>query len=168
MEKVISGIRPTGNLHLGNYFGAVKSFLQMQNDYDCMFFIADWHSLTTHPTPADIKNAMDRAILQMFEPKRFLGLVHDSIVFDAGVKKVMRPNQIFALDAAKPRIAKKESGIIWHTQGSGKSLMMVWLAQWIRENQEDARVVIITDRDELDKQITNGFREAGEKPHING
>ena len=116
-------------------------------------------------TPADIKNAMDRSILQMFEPKRFLGLVHDSIVFDAGVKKVMRPNQIFALDAAKPRIAKKESGIIWHTQGSGKSLMMVWLAQWIRENQEDARVVIITDRDELDKQITNGFREAGEKPH---
>ena len=116
-------------------------------------------------TPADIKNAMDRAILQMFEPKRFLGLVHDSIVFDAGVKKVMRPNQIFALDAAKPRIAKKESGIIWHTQGSGKSLMMVWLAQWIRENQADARVVIITDRDELDKQITNGFREAGEKPH---
>lgn len=108
---------------------------------------------------------MDRSILQMFEPKRFLGLVHDSIVFDAGVKKVMRPNQVFALDAAKPRIRKKESGIIWHTQGSGKSLMMVWLAQWIRENQKDARVVIITDRDELDKQITNGFREAGEKPH---
>ena len=116
-------------------------------------------------TPADVKNAMDRSILQMFEPKRFLGLVHDSIIFDAGVKKVMRPNQIFALDAAKPRIAKKESGIIWHTQGSGKSLMMVWLAQWIREHQVDARVVIITDRDELDKQITNGFREAGEKPH---
>ena len=116
-------------------------------------------------TPADIKNAMDRSILQMFEPKRFLGLVHDSIVFDAGVKKVMRPNQVFALDAAKPRIQKKEGGIIWHTQGSGKSLMMVWLAQWIRENQEDARVVIITDRDELDKQITDGFREAGEKPH---
>lgn len=116
-------------------------------------------------TPGDVKNAMDRSILQMFEPKRFLGLVHDSIVFDAGTKKVMRPNQIFALDAAKPRIAKKESGIIWHTQGSGKSLMMVWLAQWIRENREDARVVIITDRDELDKQITNGFHEAGEKPH---
>lgn len=116
-------------------------------------------------TPADVKNTMDRSILQMFEPKRLLGLVHDSIVFDAGVKKVMRPNQVFALDAAKPRIRKKESGIIWHTQGSGKSLMMVWLAQWIRENQEDARVVIITDRDELDKQITNGFREAGEKPH---
>ncbi len=54
METVVSGIRPTGNLHLGNYFGAVKSFLQMQNEYNCYFFIADWHSLTTHPKPADI------------------------------------------------------------------------------------------------------------------
>ena len=51
MERVISGIRPTGNLHLGNYFGAVKSFVKMQDEYDCMFFIADWHSLTIHPTP---------------------------------------------------------------------------------------------------------------------
>ncbi len=57
MEKVISGIRPTGNLHLGNYFGAVKSFLQMQNEYQCLFFIADWHSLTTHPTPENIRNS---------------------------------------------------------------------------------------------------------------
>ncbi len=57
MEKVISGIRPTGNLHLGNYFGAVKSFLQMQDQYQCLFFIADWHSLTTHPTPENIRNS---------------------------------------------------------------------------------------------------------------
>jgi tryptophanyl-tRNA synthetase len=54
MEKVVSGIRPTGNLHLGNYFGAVKNFLKMQNDYNCYFFIADYHSLTTHPTPEDL------------------------------------------------------------------------------------------------------------------
>ncbi|KAA6352371.1 Tryptophan--tRNA ligase [termite gut metagenome] len=54
METVVSGIRPTGNLHLGNYFGAVKSFLQMQNEYNCYFFIADWHSLTTLPNPKDI------------------------------------------------------------------------------------------------------------------
>lgn len=57
MEKVISGIRPTGNLHLGNYFGAVKSFIKMQNEYQCLFFIADWHSLTTHPTPENIRNS---------------------------------------------------------------------------------------------------------------
>ena len=53
-EIVVSGIRTTGNLHLGNYFGAVKSFIQMQNDYNCYFFIADWHSLTTRPKPEDI------------------------------------------------------------------------------------------------------------------
>ena len=54
MERVVSGIRPTGNLHLGNYFGAVKSFLKMQESYDCFFFIADLHSLTTHPKPEDL------------------------------------------------------------------------------------------------------------------
>ncbi|MDH6535763.1 tryptophan--tRNA ligase [Parabacteroides sp. 52] len=58
MEIVVSGIRPTGNLHLGNYFGAVKSFLQMQNEYKCYFFIADWHSLTTHPHPDNIRNSV--------------------------------------------------------------------------------------------------------------
>ena len=54
MQTVVSGIRPTGNLHLGNYFGAVRAFTQMQNEYNCYFFIADWHSLTTHPHPEDI------------------------------------------------------------------------------------------------------------------
>lgn len=62
MERVISGIRPTGNLHLGNYFGAVKNFVRMQDEYDCMFFIADWHSLTTHPTPENIRQSV-RTIL---------------------------------------------------------------------------------------------------------
>ena len=54
MQTVVSGIRPTGNLHLGNYFGAVRAFIQMQEEYNCFFFIADWHSLTTHPHPDDI------------------------------------------------------------------------------------------------------------------
>ena len=65
MEKVISGIRPTGNLHLGNYFGAVKSFVKMQDEYNCMFFIADWHSLTTHPTPENIRDSV-RTILSEY------------------------------------------------------------------------------------------------------
>src|SRR5574344_1488559 len=55
MDTVLSGIRPTGNLHLGNYFGALKNFITMQNEYNCYFFIADLHSLTTHPTPSDIQ-----------------------------------------------------------------------------------------------------------------
>ena len=57
MEIVLSGIRPTGNLHLGNYYGAVKSFVKMQDEYKCFYFIADWHSLTTHPTPENIQNS---------------------------------------------------------------------------------------------------------------
>jgi tryptophanyl-tRNA synthetase len=56
METVLSGIRPTGNLHIGNYFGAVKNFIKMQEENNCYFFIADFHSLTTHPTPADLHN----------------------------------------------------------------------------------------------------------------
>ena len=58
----MSGIRPTGNLHLGNYFGAVKSFLQMQEEYNCFFFIADWHSLTTHPHPDNISNSAKKIL----------------------------------------------------------------------------------------------------------
>ena len=57
MDTVLSGIRPTGNLHLGNYYGAVRSFVKMQYEYNCLFFIADWHSLTTHPTPENIQNS---------------------------------------------------------------------------------------------------------------
>ena len=57
METVLSGMRPTGNLHLGNYYGAARSFVQMQEEYNCYFFIADWHSLTTHPKPEDIQRS---------------------------------------------------------------------------------------------------------------
>lgn len=89
--------------------------------------------------------------------------IHDFIIFDGGVKKAARPNQYFAVKAAQPRVRKKQNGIIWHSQGSGKSLTMIWLARWIRENVSDARVVIITDRDELDKQIESGFKDAGEQ-----
>ncbi len=64
METVVSGIRPTGNLHLGNYFGAVKNFIKMQEDYNCYFFIADWHSLTTHPKPGDIKNNVRQVLAE--------------------------------------------------------------------------------------------------------
>lgn len=89
--------------------------------------------------------------------ERFLQLIHDFIVFDAGAKKTCRHNQFFGIEAAKHHIRRREGGIIWHTQGSGKSLTMVWLAKWIRENVSDARVLIITDRTELDEQIEKVF-----------
>jgi len=64
METVVSGIRPTGNLHLGNYFGAMKNFLKMQNENNCFFFIADYHSLTTHPTPADLHGSVKQVLAE--------------------------------------------------------------------------------------------------------
>lgn len=89
--------------------------------------------------------------------QRFLQIIHDFMVFDSGVKKTCRHNQYFGVETAKRYIAMRKGGIIWHTQGSGKSLTMVWLAKWIRENITNARVLIITDRTELDEQIEKVF-----------
>ena len=107
--------------------------------------------------PSKVENHLDRGLLQMANKHRFLELIHDFIVFDSGVKKTARHNQYFGVKAAQERIARREGGIIWHTQGSGKSLTMVWLAKWIRENQREARVLVITDRTELDEQIEKVF-----------
>ena len=70
MQTVVSGIRPTGNLHLGNYFGAVRAFTQMQNEYNCYFFIADWHSLTTHPHPDDIIRSTNTILACGIDPEK--------------------------------------------------------------------------------------------------
>ncbi len=64
MDIVVSGIRPTGNLHLGNYFGALKSFVKMQEENHCFFFIADYHSLTTHPTPGDLHGNVRTVLIE--------------------------------------------------------------------------------------------------------
>ena len=102
-------------------------------------------------------NPLNRHLVQLCEKGRFLELIHNFIVFDSGVKKTCRHNQYFGITAAKRFIERHEGGIIWHTQGSGKSLTMVWLAKWIRENVADSRVLIITDRTELDEQIEKVF-----------
>ena len=64
METVVSGVRPTGNLHLGNYFGALKNFVKMQDEYNCFFFVADYHSLTTHPHPKDLHNTVRQVVAE--------------------------------------------------------------------------------------------------------
>ncbi len=64
MERVLTGIRPTGFLHIGNYFGATRNFLQMQQDYDCFVFVADWHSLTTHPDTKELQESVRRVIAE--------------------------------------------------------------------------------------------------------
>ncbi|MCO4786806.1 MAG: type I restriction endonuclease subunit R [Marinomonas atlantica] len=100
---------------------------------------------------------LDFHLSRVCNKARFLQIIHDFIVFDAGIKKTCRHNQFFGIETAKRHIERREGGIIWHTQGSGKSLTMVWLAKWIRENVKDARVLIVTDRTELDEQIEKVF-----------
>lgn len=104
------------------------------------------------------ENKLLKHIAQLCNKERFLELIHDFIVFDKGTKKFCRHNQYFGVKAAQERIKEKKGGIIWHTQGSGKSLTMVWLTKWLRENVDDARIIIITDREELDEQIEKVFK----------
>jgi type I restriction enzyme R subunit len=109
------------------------------------------------------ENLLDKYLLKLCNKERFLEIIHDFVLFDGGIKKLCRPHQYFGIKAAQSHVNRYEGGIVWHTQGSGKSLVMVLLAKWILENKPKARVVIITDRDELDKQIETVFHDAGEQ-----
>ncbi|MFY7788399.1 MAG: type I restriction endonuclease subunit R, partial [Thermoflexibacteraceae bacterium] len=106
---------------------------------------------------------LDKHLIELLNKERLIEILHDFVVFDRGQKKFCRPNQYFGVKAAQDFIKRKEGGIIWHTQGSGKSLTMVWLTKWIREYNPKARVLIITDRDELDKQIEKVFEGVEEQ-----
>ncbi|NOR71520.1 MAG: HsdR family type I site-specific deoxyribonuclease [Methylomarinum sp.] len=106
---------------------------------------------------------LDFDIINLCNKERFLEIIHNFIVFDAGYKKTCRQNQYFGVKAAQARLNKNDGGIIWHTQGSGKSLTMVWLAKWIRENVTNARVLVVTDRTELDEQIEGVFAGVDEE-----
>ena len=112
---------------------------------------------------AKYKYAIDNHIVEMLNKERFIELIHDFIVFDRGIKKLCRHNQYFGVKASQDFIARREGGIIWHTQGSGKSLTMVWLTKWIREYNPNGRVLIITDREELDEQIEKVYNGVSEK-----
>lgn len=112
---------------------------------------------------AKASTILDKNIIELLNKERLVEILHNFIVFDRGQKKLCRPNQYFGIKAAQQCIKQKEGGIIWHTQGSGKSLTMVWLAKWIREYNHSARVLIITDRDELDKQIEKIFKGVDEQ-----
>ncbi|QPC42727.1 HsdR family type I site-specific deoxyribonuclease [Kaustia mangrovi] len=105
---------------------------------------------------------LDKYLAKLCRKERLIELMRDFILFDAGVKKLPRPHQYFGIKEAQEFASRREGGIIWHTQGSGKSIVMVLLAKWILENNPNARIAIITDRDELDKQIEGVFEGVGE------
>lgn len=105
---------------------------------------------------------LDKYLIRMCSKERIIELLYDFILFDAGIKKLPRVHQYFGVKESQKYVDRYEGGIIWHTQGSGKSISMVYLAKWILENNPKARVAILTDRDELDKQIEDVFTDAGE------
>jgi type I restriction enzyme R subunit len=104
---------------------------------------------------------LDKYLLKMCDKQRLIELMYNFVLFDGGQKKLPRVHQYFGIKEAQAHVKRREGGIIWHTQGSGKSIVMVLLAKWILENNPNARVVIVTDRDELDKQIKDVFTDAG-------
>jgi type I restriction enzyme R subunit len=122
------------------------------------FFVA-WKSADTRPlTPGAL---LDRPLAEMCEKSRLLDLIRNFVLFDGGIKKVPRPHQFAGVKAGQKRIRQREGGVIWHTQGSGKSILMVLLAKWLLEHDPQARILIVTDRDELDKQIEGVMKNAG-------
>nr|MDJ0679970.1 HsdR family type I site-specific deoxyribonuclease [Xenococcaceae cyanobacterium MO_167.B52] len=104
---------------------------------------------------------LDRPLAEMCDKSRLLDIIRNFIVFDAGQKKVPRPHQFVGIKKAQERIRTQEGGVIWHTQGSGKSILMVLLAKWLLEHDPNGRILIITDRDELDQQIEEVMINSG-------
>jgi type I restriction enzyme, R subunit len=122
-------------------------------------FFVEWKSASAAPlTPGAL---LDRPLAEMCEKSRLLDLIRNFIIFDGGIKKVPRPHQFAGVKAAQERIRTREGGVIWHTQGSGKSILMVLLAKWLLEHDPEARILVVTDRDELDKQIEGVMKNAG-------
>jgi type I restriction enzyme R subunit len=125
-------------------------------------FFVEWKPQADEATATLAPGSLlDRPLAEMCEKSRLLDLIRNFIIFDGGRKKVPRPHQFAGVKAAQERIGKREGGVIWHTQGSGKSILMVLIAKWLLEHDPEARILIITDRDELDKQIEGVMKNAG-------
>jgi type I restriction enzyme R subunit len=122
-------------------------------------FFVEWKSANTATLTSGA--LLDRPLTEIFEKTRLLDLIRNFIIFDNGIKKVPRHHQFTGVKAAQDRIRSREGGVIWHTQGSGKSILMVLLAKWLLEYDPKARILVVTDRDELDKQIEGVMKNAG-------
>jgi type I restriction enzyme, R subunit len=157
-----------GNNSEGLRYGAIetkeKYYMEWKNDTaNTTAQPLDEVSLEILEKCSQFPDKLDWQIYSMFHKWRFLDLIHNFIIFDKGDKKVCRYNQYFGIKKAQMRIPKKQGGIIWHTQGSGKTLTMVWLSKWILANNANARALIITDREELDDQAEKVYKGVDEQ-----
>ena len=150
------------------WFYATVQFLFAGNDSQGLFYgpigAQDKHFLRWREDGAkdDDDYKLDQHLRQMCKKKRLLDLIYNFVLFDGGTKKLPRPHQYFGVVAAQKRAQQRTGGIIWHTQGSGKSLVMTLLSRWILGNIPSARILVITDRRELDQQIRGMFGSAGD------
>ncbi len=120
----------------------------------------------THLIEGRIPSALDKAVFSLFAKQRLIELIYSFILFDGGIKKISRYQQFFAIKEAMNKITKFDNtgrrvgGLIWHTQGSGKSLTMVMLAKEIKRSIVNAKIIVVTDRKDLDKQIHDTFKNS--------
>ncbi len=128
-------------------------------------FFVEWKAAPLPAgSPIPTGALLDRPVAEMCEKSRLLDIIRNFTIFDNGIKKVPRQHQFAGVKAAQERIRKREGGVIWHTQGSGKSILMVLLAKWLLEHDPEGRILVVTDRDELDKQIEGVMKNAGVVP----
>lgn len=157
------GLIMAGNDSEGLRYGVTdtpeKYFLSWREDENA----TDKVSVSIRKRNEEYPIKLDKNLISLCSKERFVDILHNFIVYDSGTKKTCRPNQFFGVKAAQDYIRQRKGGIIWHTQGSGKSLTMVWLSKWIKENIPDSRILIVTDRDELDTQIERVYKGVDEK-----
>ncbi len=157
------GLVMAGNDSEGLRYGVIntseKYYLSWREDQKAMDALSEAvrSQIENYPT------RLDKNLISLCRKERLIEILHNFIVFDSGTKKTCRPNQFFGVMAARDYVRNHEGGIIWHTQGSGKSLTMVWLSKWIKENIPDSRILVITDRDELDLQIEQVYHGVDER-----
>ncbi len=157
------GLIMAGNDSEGMRYGVTdtpeKYFLSWREDENA----TDEASVSIRKRNEEYPIKLDKNLISLCSKERFVDILHNFIVYDSGTKKTCRPNQFFGVKAAQDYIRQREGGIIWHTQGSGKSLTMVWLSRWVKENIPDSRILVVTDRDELDTQIERVYKGVDEK-----
>lgn len=163
MQFVMAGNTGEG-LRYGTIETPEKYYVEWKNDaVNTTAQPLDDVSIDINEKCASLPDKLDWQLFSMFQKRRFLDLIHNFVVFDKGVKKVCRHNQYFGIKKAQIKLGRMQGGIIWHTQGSGKTLTMVWLSKWMLATNPNARVLIVTDRDELDEQMEKVYKGVDEQ-----
>ena len=124
-------------------------------------FFVEWKLEKGAAPSLEPGSILDRPLAELCNKEQLLDMIRNCVIFEAGQKKIPRPHQFRGFKAARTRIQSREGGVIWHTQGSGKSILMVMLAKWLLENDAEARILVVTDRDELDRQIEGVMKNSG-------